>query len=142
MCQPANAAYSASLRGRFASFDMKTNRIYTAVFAAITFALLTSCGQKSSDLVGVGHHLAVPSTNSYTILGPMRITGSGAGPDLLEYSTDGTNFSKMPYINHTFGDDKHWYEITVRDTPVWIYALAGVTTNGVPAEICFFPDTE
>ena len=65
----------------------------------------------------------------------MMIWAGAVGPSLIQYSMDGTNFLNVPYINKTFGESEHWYELEVTDTQVWVLVLNGASTNGTLVDL-------
>jgi hypothetical protein len=96
---------------------------------------MMGCGKSCPQPTVMKHLVSAPSTNCYAVSGQMTIRAGGGGPGLLRYSTNGNSFASVPYINRTFGDSHHWYELTVRDTLVWLEVLAGMSTNGSPVEL-------
>jgi hypothetical protein len=59
----------------------------------------------------------------------MVFRAGAIGPGQIQYSMDGTNFTDIPYINRTFGESEHWYELEVSDTQVWVQVLSDASTN-------------
>ncbi len=90
--------------------------------------LILGCG-KNNPQPELKHIVSVPSTNCYVIVGKMVLRAGAVGPGQIQYSMDGTNFIDIPYINRTFGESEHWYELEVNDTQLWVRVLSGASTN-------------
>ena len=107
-------------------------------FAILAVILVMGCAKQ--PIQRVSHHLTIPCTNHYTILGKTRITtnldarrsrSTPRPPDaLLEYSTDGKTFNAFPMVLYsTASNTQGIREIMVSDTDLWIRVSTTNTTD-------------
>ncbi|MCX7008673.1 MAG: hypothetical protein NTY53_15720 [Kiritimatiellaeota bacterium] len=77
------------------------------------------CNRK--DSVALYHQVPVPSLNHYEISGSIIMRAPLPPTTKLESSTDGTNFTDVPWGNETFGDKTFGcYELRLKSSSLWL----------------------
>jgi hypothetical protein len=104
----------------------------------IASIILVGCTGGHNTTVAVTHRVSIPSTNHYevTVATIVRVPLPNTTP--VEYSTDGTTFSRVNWGNETFGDKTFgWYELKLEKSSVWLRVLSDATSTNTTAEIVF-----